>query len=162
MHRTKLSTVKSGSAPREQLQFSVASLLALTGRLWRTNCTERLKGLNQSEARWSALFVIADAQGGIIQTHLAERLGIQGPTLVRLLDALEKEGLVSRHTVFNDRRANMIALEPKGRATLDVSDDLVARMRSELFAGVTEAELTTTLRVLRHLSHQLGPEPHAA
>ncbi len=158
MQRTTATRFSSASASRDQLQFSVACLLALTGRLWRANCTDRLKRLNQSEARWSALSMIAEARGGIIQTKLAERLGIQGPTLVRILDSLEQDGLVARHSASNDRRANLVVLEPQGRAVLAVSDDLVAKMRADLFAGVTDEELTTTLRVLRHLSYRLGSD----
>jgi len=78
-------SIRSIRAPPDQLQFSVVFLLTLTGRLWRATCTDRLKGLGQSEARWSALAALAGAKGMINQTQLADRLGIEGPSLVRLL-----------------------------------------------------------------------------
>ena len=77
--------------------------------------------------------------------------------MVKLLDALEKQGLIRRTAVKSDRRAKEIAIENKGRETLEILDGFAAKMRDELFEGVTEEALQTTLDVLRHLSDQLEP-----
>ena len=116
-----------------------------------------MKALDQNDARWTALYMIADASAPINQRDLAERLGVQGPTMVKLLDVLEKQGLISRTAMKSDRRAKGVAIEPKGLETLKVLDSFAAKMRDELFEGVTEEALQTTLGVLRHLSDQLEP-----
>ena len=162
MPRDAAFTAHSSGEPRDHLQFAVAFHLGLTGRLWRARFADRMKGLNQSEARWSALCMISGAPGGISQTHLAERLGIQGPTLVKLLDGLEKQGLASRRSALKDRRVKVISLEAKGREMLAEVDGFATKMRAELFEGVSKAELDSTLRVLRHLSDQLEPRLTAA
>jgi MarR family transcriptional regulator, transcriptional regulator for hemolysin len=142
---------------REKLETAVAFNVVLTGRLWRARFTDRMRALDQTDARWTALAAIAAAAEGMTQTKLADRLGIQGPTLVRLLDALEKQGLVARRSAPSDRRANLISIEPKGREILHALNGFAARMRDEFFAAVSDADLQTTLGVLRHLALQLGP-----
>jgi MarR family transcriptional regulator for hemolysin len=78
-----------------------------------------------------------------------------------LLDALEKQGLVARHSVANDRRVRNISIEQKGRETLVEIDRFASTMRTQLFEGVSEADLDATLRVLRHVTAQLEPRPAA-
>jgi MarR family transcriptional regulator, transcriptional regulator for hemolysin len=155
--RNAASVSHSSGGRRDQLQFAVAFSVGLTGRLWRVRFADRMKALGQTDARWAALCMIADARGGITQTQLAEQLGVQGPTLVKLLDGLEKQGLVSRQPDSDDRRAKKIVIETRGRETLKEMDDFAIKMRNEFFEGVSEAELKITLRVLRHLSDQLEP-----
>jgi MarR family transcriptional regulator, transcriptional regulator for hemolysin len=120
-----------------------------------------MKTPDQTVARWSALYMIADAPLGLTQTQLAERMGVQGPTLVRLIDALEKASLVSRQPATHDRRAKIVSLTDEGRAVLAQIDRSAAEMRDELFTGFTDTELETTLRVLKHVSQQLEAVPPA-
>lgn len=156
MPHVAASISHSVSGRRDELQFAVAFNIALTGRLWRTHFTDRMKALGQTDARWGTLYAIADAAKGVIQTDLAERLGIQGPTLVRIIDGLEQQGLVSRHRVSGDRRANNIVIESRGRDVLIVLDSFALKMRNEVFEGVSDMELEATLSVLRRVSDRLG------
>ena len=48
----------------------------------------RMKPLGMSQATWRTLYWLDREGGGVTQTALAERMGIEGPTLVRLLDNL--------------------------------------------------------------------------
>jgi MarR family transcriptional regulator, transcriptional regulator for hemolysin len=155
MPRTNASIAHSAGDPRDQIQFSVAFNTVLTARLWRARFAEQMKALNQTDARWSVLYMVADAPRGVNQTNLAERLGIQGPTLVRLLDALESDGLIKRLAVPSDRRAKLITIEDAGRAVLAEVDKHAAKMRDTLFGGVSESDLEAAQRVLLHLVAQL-------
>ena len=157
LHRIEASRAHSSGAHRDEVQFSVAFEIQLVGRLWRTRFNERMKPQDQTEARWAALYMIADAPKGLTQTQLAERLGVQGPTLVRLLDALEHQGLVGREPAPDDRRAKFIFMLPKGHQVLAEVDKAAATLRDELFTGVSEHELEILQRVLRGLSHLLEP-----
>src|ERR1700753_2183166 len=94
MPRTAASRAHSLGDRRDEMQFLVAFKVVLVSRLWRARFADRLKSQDQTDARWTALYMIADAPRGVTQPHLAERVGVQGPTLVRLLDALEHQGLV--------------------------------------------------------------------
>src|ERR1700704_4585122 len=53
------------------------------------------------------------------QLDLARSLGIEGPTLTRHLDNLERNGLVSRRRSETDRRAFRVELTDAGEAAYD-------------------------------------------
>jgi MarR family transcriptional regulator for hemolysin len=116
-----------------------------------------VKATSQTEARWSALYHLAAEPEGLIQSDLAERMGVQGPTLVRLLDALEAKGLVSRIEAPGDRRAKIVKLEPAGQDTVDEIDVIASRLRDEIFADVTDADLRTTLCVMEQIVNGAAP-----
>jgi MarR family transcriptional regulator for hemolysin len=157
MPRTTAAHTHSAGGQRDLVQFRVAFKIVLVSRLWRARFAERMKSLDQTDARWSTLYMIADAKNGISQTNLADRLGITGPTLVRVLDSLEADGLVERAAVEGDRRLKLVLIKDAGRNILAKVDVDAAGMRKELFSGVSEKDLDATLRVLQHLSVQLDP-----
>ena len=50
------------------------------------------------------------------QQDLARAVGIEGPTLTRHVDAMERDGLVTRHRDTGDRRAVRVELTAVGEA----------------------------------------------
>jgi MarR family transcriptional regulator for hemolysin len=149
------AVIQTPEVPRHQLQFGVAVQVMLASRRWRARFTERMRDVGQTDARWSALYWLADAPGGLIQNELAERVGIAGPSLVKLLDALEAQGLVSRRSAPGDRRANLVLMEPAGRRALAEMDRIAEELRTEVFAALSDAELETALYVLEQVTRRL-------
>ena len=47
-------------------------------------------------------------QDGLTQKEIAERLGLEGPTLIPIIDKMEKDNLVIRRVDSSDRRNNRI------------------------------------------------------
>jgi len=74
-------------------------------------------------------------------------VGVEGPTLARLLDSLEAQGLVRRQAVVEDRRAKKILLCPPAKPLIDQIETIANQLRIELFTGVDEAELQVCMRV---------------
>ena len=81
------------------------------------------------------------------QRELAERLEIEGPTLVRLLHQLGAMGLVKRQQNPNDHRANTLHLTISGRAAAKRLRRAIDGVRARLLAGVTDEQLADALRV---------------
>ena len=50
---------------------------------------------------------------------MAEKLGLEGPTIIPIIDKLEKDGFVTRKTDKNDRRNIRIFLTEKATSLLD-------------------------------------------
>ena len=146
------------SAERATLQIETFFKAQLATRRFRARFAERVKSTSQTEARWSALYFLSHAKEGLIQSDLAERMGVQGPTLVRLLDALEAQGLVKRTEAAGDRRAKLVLIQPAGESIIAEVDAIAARMRDDVFAGVSDQDLATTLRVLDIVVSALEPE----
>lgn len=127
----------------------------LTARRWRTRLNERLKAVGQTDARYAALAEIAASGGGMVQRDLSQRLGVEEPTVVRLLDALEAGGWVERRAHRQDRRAKVVQVTPAAQPVLDEGQAIVAALQQELFADIDPADLATCLRVLGELNRKL-------
>ncbi|KQT45504.1 MarR family transcriptional regulator [Methylobacterium sp. Leaf456] len=138
--------------------------LLLSGRQWRrlANATTEAHGV--SEAKALPLVLIGRLGGEPRQTALAEAVGIEGPSLVRLLDQLEAAGLALRKEDPTDRRAKVLSLTDTGRAVVARIEADLDRLRQAVFAGVSAADLEASLRVFRAIQdHRGGPsEPGEA
>ncbi|MFC5429865.1 MarR family winged helix-turn-helix transcriptional regulator [Paraburkholderia denitrificans] len=130
------------------LRLSVSSTLVLASRKWRRTIHGALTAYNVSEACAAPLLTAGRLGEAVRQVTLAEYVGIEGPSLVRLLDQLCAAGLVRRDEDPDDRRAKTISLTDEGRAvTAKMERDLRA-LRERVLKGVTRADLEATLRVL--------------
>jgi MarR family transcriptional regulator for hemolysin len=108
--------------PTVEERFSAA--LHATARSWRLAIDARLKDLGIGQAGWMTIAMIAKAEQPPSQRELADLLGIEGPSVVSMLDRLEKGGLVRRAPCPADRRVKLAHLTDDGRA-------LYARVRKE-------------------------------
>ncbi|HEV7307754.1 MarR family transcriptional regulator [Ensifer sp.] len=125
--------------------------LSLVNRKLRAVFDAQVKerGLTLSRAR--ALFALT-RKDGLNQRELADELDIETPTLVRLLDGMEKQGFIERRVEVSDRRAKQIHMTDLGRAVADDILRLADEIRAEVLQGVDRAELAVTLRVVRSLA----------
>ncbi|WP_372001147.1 MarR family transcriptional regulator [Tistrella mobilis] len=132
------------------LRSDVTNELATASRKMRTgfDALVRTRGLTLARAR--ALMLLA-RHPGISQTELAGLLEIENPTVVRLLDGLEKQGLIRRTPAETDRRVKRIDLTEEAEDQVDEIEDLAEVMRSTMARGIPEADLTVTLKVLRRM-----------
>ncbi|MDR8073165.1 MarR family winged helix-turn-helix transcriptional regulator [Burkholderia cenocepacia] len=139
------------------LRLAVSSLLVLTARKWRRTSDGVLTAYNVSEACATPLLMAGRLGEGVRQGTLAEHVGIEGPSLVRLLDQLCAAGLARRDEDPHDRRAKTISLTAAGRAvTAKMEEDLRA-LRAQVLKGVSRADLEATLRVLNAFN---AADPH--
>jgi MarR family transcriptional regulator for hemolysin len=125
--------------------------LAQMSRGWRAELDRRLAGLGLSQARWLVLLHLARFNDAPTQRELAQSVGVEGPTLARLLDSLEGQGLVQRQAVLEDRRAKKIVLCAPARPLIEQIETIANQLRHELFEGVEEADLKVCMRVHGHI-----------
>jgi MarR family transcriptional regulator for hemolysin len=118
-----------------------AMQLAQLSRSWRAELDRRLVGLGLSQARWLVLLHLSRFAELPTQRELAQSVGVEGPTLARLLDSLEAQGLVTRQAVPEDRRAKKISLSPPAQPLIEKIEAISTQLRKELFAGIDEEEL---------------------
>ncbi len=135
------------SAARPELEnFFIGAVSALRRELRKVYDRELAPtGLSLAYA-WP--IVLIAEQPGMSQRELAERLDIEGPTLVRLLHQLAAMELVTREQNPDDLRANTLHLTPAGRATAKRLRRTMDGLRSRLLAGVSDDDLADALRVL--------------
>ena len=129
--------------------------LAQMSRGWRAELDRRLAGLGLSQARWLVLLHLARFDEAPTQRELAQSVGVEGPTLARLLDSLEAQGLVQRHSVVEDRRAKKIVLSDSARPLIEQIEAIATALRQELFVGIDEEEARICLRVHKRILENL-------
>lgn len=92
---------------------------------------------------------------GLTQRDLAATLGVEGPTLVRLLDGLEAQGLIERQSCPDDRRTKRVRLTEAADPVLREIRKIADATRSELLQGVAPADLSVARRVLAAVAERL-------
>lgn len=137
----------------------VGMTIARTARMWRNKLDERLSPLGLTQARWLVLMHLSRMGGEAPQKELALSVGVEGPTLVRVLDGLERLGLVQRVGVEGDRRARRVCLTPKADAVINDIMRIGANLRAEALLGITDAELEGFYRVLETITDNLAVAP---
>jgi MarR family transcriptional regulator for hemolysin len=140
---------------RAALNFRFTGRLNLIARRYRVRLNEILRQIGQSQARWDALFWISVSGEGATQRELAERIGVEGPTLVTMLHKLEQEGLVERLGAEGDRRAKTIRLSPAAEEALARIAALSGPFRDGILADVSDEELELFLSVLDRIMRRL-------
>jgi DNA-binding MarR family transcriptional regulator len=98
-------------------------------------------------ARLSALSVMVFG-GPISLRNLAGAEQVRPPTMSRIVDALEAQGLAVRRTDPNDRRAVLIAATAKGTSLLKQGRKRRVRFLASQLSGLTAAELAHTEQAL--------------
>jgi MarR family transcriptional regulator for hemolysin len=125
--------------------------LLLAGRLWRKMAREAAARHGVSEAASAPLIWIDRLGENVRQNALADAVGIEGASLVRLIDELQASGLVIREPDLTDRRANVVSLTPRGREVVAEVHEDIQNLRRTIFAGVSVADIEATSRVFEAL-----------
>lgn len=133
-------------------QFAVE--LGRVSRRWRTRLDERLKHTGLTQARWIVLLQLSQA-GTMSQRELADRINVEGPTLVRVLDKLEEQGLVARRACDDDRRIKHIHLTREARPVLKEITRISTALRRELLADVPAEDLARAWQILKAIGDRL-------
>src|ERR1700677_4282670 len=97
-----------------ELEERFADALHGTARIWRQAIDRRLKNLGMSQASWMTIAVASKARTPLSQSELADRLGVEGATMVAMVDRLAKAGFVARQPCQGDRRINRVVLTEEG------------------------------------------------
>ncbi len=132
-----------------------AAALHSTARAWRQGLDRRLKHLGISQAGWMTIAVAAKAKAPLSQSELADTLGVEGATMVAMIDRLVKAGLVIREPSTSDRRVNRIALTEAGNRLYAVLRAEADAFRRTLLADVDPRQIEAATALLEHLQSLL-------
>jgi MarR family transcriptional regulator for hemolysin len=128
--------------------------IAAFSRKLRATFDSLVKERNMTLPRARVFFTL-NKKDGINQRELADRLELETPTLVRILDTMEGQGFVERRVAGSDRRAKEIYLTETGRVAADEVEDFAWEIRGQIVAGISESDLKTTLNVIRTMQANL-------
>ncbi|MGV1870246.1 MarR family winged helix-turn-helix transcriptional regulator [Agrobacterium rosae] len=140
----------SRATEKEQLFDEMAAF----NRKLRSFFDARVSEQGLTLARARALFALS-RRGPLKQNELAEELEIETPTLVRLLDAMEKQNLIERRSDEIDRRAKRIHMTPEGLNLFEDVHMQAKSMRADIAADISTDDISAALDVVRRLSANL-------
>lgn len=139
-----------------ELQARFSAALHSTGRAWRQAIDARLKDLGVSQAAWMTIAMVAKAATPPSQKQLADLLGVEGPTIVAMVDRLVASNMVERIASPIDRRVKLIRPTDAGRALYAQVKERADLYRAELLAGFDPAALLTATELLEQLQAAIG------
>jgi MarR family transcriptional regulator for hemolysin len=92
-------------------------------------------------------------EGELTQAELASRMMIEPPTLVGILDRMERDGWIKREGSLTDRRKKLIRPDPAAEPVWEKIVSCARRVRAHALEGMTPDEVETALSLLRRI-HQ--------
>ncbi len=122
-------------------------LLHDVARLLRRRFEEKARELKLTRSQWQVLTQLTRNEG-IHQGALADLLEIKAITLVRLLDRMEKAGLVQRRSDPTDRRVRKLYLTAKAHPLLAEMKLMGTAAREEALKGISKSDRDTMLETL--------------
>jgi MarR family transcriptional regulator for hemolysin len=138
----------------------LGKVLAIASKLAREHFDRRLRTVGASFPTYMVLNH-ADAYPGLSQRGLADRLGIEGPTLVRHIDRLVSEGLVQRVRDPQDRRVSRVELTAEGKEAALRYTAVANESDTEFRSLFTPQELATLYELLYRIQDHYAKEPDA-
>ncbi|MFA7505197.1 MAG: MarR family transcriptional regulator [Burkholderiaceae bacterium] len=128
---------------------------SLLARRWRQTLEAELAAAGLSDATWMPLVLLQESGGGITQKDLAARVGIDGSSLVRLLDILCRQGLVERRVDESDARARLVHLTAAGvKRVGEIRAELVKGERA-ILTDISDADIAVMLGHFERIDQRL-------
>jgi DNA-binding MarR family transcriptional regulator len=113
---------------------------------------------SRGELTLAQYYVLAQFSAGaaIPVSRLAEAAGVAVPTATRLVDGLERAGLLQRARSDADRRAVLVSITGLGRQRLRSKHREVTRRRRLIYKRLEPDERAQSERLLRHLAEVIA------
>ncbi|MES2611799.1 MAG: MarR family transcriptional regulator [Pseudomonadota bacterium] len=130
-------------------------------RRWRQALDARLSASGLSDATWAPLMHLNElgSDNDVSQSTLAAAVGLDGSSLVRLLDILVERGLIERRPHPEDRRVKLVHLTPAGRRTVATLRKQLQAIESELLADIGEQDALAMLRAFERIEARIAALP---
>jgi DNA-binding MarR family transcriptional regulator len=93
---------------------------------------------------------------GRTQADLAESLGVEPPTVTKMLQRMEHGDLVDRRPDATDRRAIRVFLTPKGRRLKGKVDKLWSELETRTLGGLSDRQQSSLRSLLNTLEGNLA------
>jgi DNA-binding MarR family transcriptional regulator len=157
-----LNPRKRGTQPRNKRpgtpfseEAAFLDLLRTTDMLSRGLVTI-LKAEDLSSTQYNVLRILRGAPEGLPCGEIAKRMITRDPDITRLLDRLEKRGLISRSREARDRRTVMARITGAGLKLLARLDEPVQEAHRKQLGHLGRQRLRLLTGLLREARSQLG------
>ena len=102
-------------------------------------------------AQWK-IIVILSVKEGITQKHIADMAFVEAPTLVPIIDKMEKENYITRQSDPKDRRNNLIFMTKRSKDIVDSIIDCIVEIRNMGLAKIAKKDMEIAKKVLEQIT----------
>ncbi len=112
-------------------------------------------GIELSKEQWIVLKKLHDKDGQT-QNDLAFITNRSKTSLTRLINTMEKKGLVFRMLSKEDKRINHIYLSDSGKETFLTSLPVIKKLTKDLQENISSEDLSKTIQVLNQIQNNIN------
>ncbi|MDH3658287.1 MAG: MarR family transcriptional regulator [Nitrosopumilus sp.] len=102
-------------------------------------------------SKWK-IIVVLSLKEGITQKHIADMAFVEAPTLVPVIDKMEKEGYLTRQSDPKDRRNNLIFMTKKSRDIVDPIIECILEIRNMGLNKISKKDMEVAKKVLEQIT----------
>ena len=102
-------------------------------------------------AQWRVLVLLTKTHDGLSQKEIAEGLWLEAPTLIPILDKLQKDGFIERRVDRNDRRNNRIFRAKRTFEIWETTLECASNVLTMALAGLPDDNIQIMKEVLEKM-----------
>lgn len=108
--------------------------------------------------RQAQVLSLLSLEGELTQVELSERMKVEPPTLVGILDRMARDGWISRCNCPHDRRKKMIRPTPQAEPVWTKIVEVALNVRNRAMDGLTPVDVRQLVTWLNRIEHNLSIE----
>lgn len=134
------------------LKDSIGLLLKTSAKTWeRAADIELRQRFGIIGGQWKIIITLS-LEEGITQKKIADMSFVEAPTLVPIIDKMEKEGYLTRKPDPGDRRNNLIFMTDKSKKIVNPIIDCILEIREMGLKNISKKDIEVTKKVLRQIN----------
>jgi len=150
-----MSTRSKNSCSATPLQDRVFVAILAAADALALEAEQLLKSAGLSGAQYNVLRILRGAEPqGLPCRGIGDRMISHDPDITRLLDRMEKRGLISRERQTDDRRVVLTRITPQGLQALKPLDQPVHELHQRQFHHMPTARLKALAQLLEELRNR--------
>jgi DNA-binding MarR family transcriptional regulator len=138
---------------------TVTHRLAQAAHAYRVRAGGQLARINLHSGQESLLKALAD-KDGMSMSDLAAALGVQPPTVTKMISRLAAQDYVQRRASTGDGRQAQVFLTERGRRAIAMIDKLWKRMEKVALNDIDDRDRKRLRKLLRQMERNLGAGRH--
>jgi MarR family transcriptional regulator, organic hydroperoxide resistance regulator len=142
--------------PAKKSPGSLNSLIIQLCRAHRARAGELLAEFDLHPGQERVLFLLWEADG-LALSQLADRLGVQAPTVTKMIARMEASGYLERRPAPKDSRVTLVFLTGQGRGVKKAVEKAYAQLERETVEGLSVEERGMLLELLVKVVPNLCP-----
>jgi DNA-binding MarR family transcriptional regulator len=134
---------------------TVTFRLAQAAHAYRVRAGSRLARIELHSGQETLLKTLGETDGQSM-SELAATLGVQPPTVTKMISRLAAQNYVERRISTGDGRQALVYLTDRGRRAIDAIDKVWKRVEKDACSGLDDKDRKRLRKLLRQIERNLG------